>query len=138
MKSHPVFERYREAKFISRMLVASVMIAVATSAWGCSSVVDSSRAESVDDWNPNPYALFRYSPGNISDTSDSVTYGDLEDDSAVARSGYTDPDWERAETRSEGAGEASSPATDNRVLEIPQALSWVDTAAAIPMPGAGD
>ncbi len=73
MKSHPGFEIHREAKSISRMLVASVMIAVATSAWGCSSVVDSSRAESVDDWNPNPYALFRYAPASISDTSDSVT-----------------------------------------------------------------
>jgi|SRR5208282_2469299 len=121
------------AKAISRMLVTSVMIALATSAWGCSSGVDPS-----DDWNPNPYALFRYSPANISETSDSVVYGDLEDDSAVARTGYTDPNWERAETRSESAGEAFFPATNNRVLEIPQALSWVNTAAAIRIPGAGD
>jgi hypothetical protein len=138
VNSHPGFERHREAKSISRMLVASAMIAVATSAWGCSSLVDSSRAESVDDWNPNPYALYRYSPANISDTSDSVAYGDLEDDSAVARSGYTDPSWERAETRSEDGGEAFFPASNNRVLELPQALSWANTAAAIPMPGAGD
>ncbi len=138
MKSHSVFERYREAKFISRMLVASAVIAVATSVWGCSSLVDSSRAESVDDWNPDPYALFRYSAANISDISDSVVYGDLEDDSAVARSGYTDPNWDRAETRWEGAGEVFSPATDNRVLEVPQALSWENTAAAMPIGGAGD
>jgi len=121
------------AKAISRMLVTSVMIALATSAWGCSSGVDPS-----DDWNPNPYALFRYSPANISETSDSVVYGDLEDNSAVARSGYTDPDWERAEILPERSGEPSVPAATDRVLEIPQALSWVNTAAATRIPGAGD
>ena len=126
------------AKAISRMLVASVVIALATSAWACSSFVDSSSAESVDDWNPNPYALYRYSPANISDTSDSVVYGDLEDNSAVARSGYTDPDWERAEILPERSGEPSVPAATDRVLEIPQALSWVNTAAATRIPGAGD
>ena len=141
MKSHPGFERRREAKSISHMLVASAMISVAISAWGCSSLADSSHGESVDDWNPNPYASFRYSLANISDTSDSVdsvAYGDLEDDSAGARSGYTDPSWEVSETRSESAVEAFLPVTDNRVLEIPQALSWEDTAAAVPIPGAGD
>ena len=138
MKSHPSFESHRDAKSISRMLVASAMIAVATSAWGCSSRVDSSRVESFDDWDSSLYASFRYLPGNISDTSAPIAYVDLGDDSAVARSGYTDPRWERAELRSEGAGEAFSPATNNRVLEIPQALNWVNTAAAIQVPGDGD
>ena len=102
MKNHPSFERHREAKSISRMLVASAMIAVATSAWGCSS-----RVESFDDWlDSSPYASFRYSPGNISDTSASVAYDYLGDDPAVVRSGYTDPGWERAELRWERAGEA--------------------------------
>jgi hypothetical protein len=87
VKSHPNFERHREAKSISRMLVASAMIAVATSAWGCSSRVDSARGESFDHWDFSPYASFRYSPGNISDTSASVAYVYLEDDSAGARSG---------------------------------------------------
>ncbi|MFZ2061932.1 MAG: hypothetical protein WAU82_13030 [Candidatus Binatus sp.] len=137
MKSYPGFERHREAKSISRMLVASVVIAVATSAWGCSSRVDSSRVETFDDWDSSLYASFRYLYGNISDTSASVSYVDLADDSAVARSGYTDPSWEPAGPRSEG-GEVSFPATNNRVLELPQALSWANTAAAIPMPGAGD
>jgi len=84
VKSHPSFERHREAKSISRMLAASAMIAVATSAWGCSSRVDS--FDSFDDWDSSPYASFRYSPGNISDTSASVAYVDFGDDSAVARS----------------------------------------------------
>jgi hypothetical protein len=134
VKSHPSFERHREAKFISRMLVASAMIAVATSAWGCSS-----RVESFDDWvDSSPYASFRYSRGNISDTSASVTHVDLGDDPEVVRSGYTDPGWERAELRSERAGEAFFPATNNRVLEIPQTLDWDNTAAAIPNPRDGD
>lgn len=84
------------------------------------------------------YASFRYLPGNISDSSGPIAYVDLGDDSAVARPGYTDPRWERAELRSDGAGEAFSPATNNRVLEIPQALNWVNTAAAIQVPGDGD
>ena len=54
MKIHPSFEKHREAKSISRMLVASAMIAVATSAWGCSSRVDTSRVESFDDWGFQP------------------------------------------------------------------------------------
>lgn len=133
VKSHPGFERHREAKSISRMLVASVVIAVATSAWGCSS-----RVESFDDRDSSLYAPFRYLPGNISDTLASVAYVDMGDDSAVARSGYTDPRWEPAELRSEGAGEAFFPATNNRVLEIPQALNWDNTAAAIPIRREGD
>jgi len=118
------------------MLVLSAVIAVATSAWGCSSRVES--FDDFDHWDSSPYASFRYSPGNISDTSASVAYVYLGDDSAVARSGYTDPRWESAELRSERAREALSPATSNRVLEIPQALNWENTAAAIPIPGDGD
>ena len=133
MKSHPAFERYLEAKSISRMLLASALIAIATSAWGCSYRVDV-----PDDWDSSPYASFRYSPGNISDPSALVAYVDLGDDSAVARSGYTDPSWERVEPHSQDAGEAFFPATNNRVLEIPKALIWDNTAAAIPIPGDGD
>src|SRR5208337_3432994 len=136
VKSHPSFERHREANSISGTLVLSAVIAVATSAWGCSSRVES--FDDFDHWDSSPYASFRYSPGNISDTSAPIAYVDLGDDSAVARSGYTDPRWERAELRSEGAGEAFSSATNNRVLEIPQALNWVNTAAAIQVPGVGD
>lgn len=121
MKSHPGFERHREAKSISGMLVASVMIAVATFAWGCSSRVES-HAQSFDDWDYSSYASFRYSPGNIPDTSASVAYVDFGDDPAVARSGYTDPRWEHAEPGWERAGEEFFPSTNNRVLEIPQAL----------------
>src|SRR5271167_21639 len=106
VKSHPSFERHREAKSISGMLLASAMIVVATSAWGCSFCVASSRVESFDDWDSNPYASFRYSPGNISDTSASVAYVYLGDDSAVARSGYTDPRWGPAEP---GWGRTSEP-----------------------------
>jgi hypothetical protein len=120
VKSHPGFERNREVKSISRIWVASAIIAVATSAWGCSS-----RIESVDDWlvaDSSPRALFLYSPANNSDTSASVAYVSLKDDPAVVRSGYTDPAWELA-------GEAFFPATDNRVLEIPQVLDRDNTAA---------
>ena len=35
VKSHTSFARNREAKPVSRMWVASAIIAVATSAWGC-------------------------------------------------------------------------------------------------------
>jgi hypothetical protein len=134
VKSHPGFERKREAKSILRMWVASAIIAVATSAWGCSS-----RAESCDDWlDSSPYALSRYSPANISVTSASVAYVYLGDDPAVVRSGYTDPGWERADLRWERAGEASFPAANNRVFEIPPMLDWNNTAAAILIPGDGD
>lgn len=136
VKSHPGFARNREAKPISRIWVASAIIAVATSAWGCSS-----RVGSFDDWpvaDSSPYALFRYSPANISVTSASVAYVYLGKDPAVVRSGYTDPGWEPAELRWERAGEAFSPATDNRVLEIPPMLDWDNTAAAILIPGDGD
>jgi len=135
VKSHPSFERHREAKSISRMLVASALIAVATSAWGCSSRVDSSRVESSDDWDSSPYASFRYSPGYFSDPSASVHLGD---DPVVARSGYTDPRWERAELRWGRDGETFFPASDNRVLEIPQMLDWDNTAAAKLIPEDGD
>jgi hypothetical protein len=134
VKSHPGFERKRAAKSILRMWMASAIIAVATSAWGCSS-----RAESCDDWlDSSPYALSRYSPANISVTSASVAYVYLGDDPAVVRSGYTDPGWERADLRWERAGEASFPAANNRVLEIPPMLDWNNTAAAILIPGDGD
>jgi hypothetical protein len=103
VKSHPSFERHREAESISRMLVASA-IAVATSAWGCSSRVQS-RVEPFDNWDSSPYLSFRYLPGNISDTSASVAYVYFGDDSAVVRSGYTDPRWERAEPGEEPARE---------------------------------
>jgi hypothetical protein len=134
VKSHPGFEGSREAKSILRMCVASAIIAVATSAWGCSS-----RAESLDDWlDSSPYALSRYSSANISVTSASVAYVYLGDDPAIVRSGYTDPGWERAHLRWERAGEASFPATNNRVLEIPARLDWDNTAAAILIPGDGN
>ncbi len=45
VKSHTSFARNRQAKPVSRMWVATAIIAVATSAWGCSS-----RVESFDDW----------------------------------------------------------------------------------------
>ena len=61
---------------------------------------------------PAPTRLFQYSPADISVTPASVAYVYLGNDSAIARSGYTYPAWERA-------GEAFSPVTDNRVLEIP-------------------
>ncbi|MGA7872114.1 MAG: hypothetical protein WCA22_14605 [Candidatus Binatus sp.] len=138
MKIHSRFEKCSEAKSVSRMLVASVMIAVATSAWGCSSRVES-RVESSDDWDSSSYASFPYSPGNISDASASVAHVHLGDDSAAgARSGYTDPRWERAETNWERGGEVLSPATNNRVLEVPQMLDGDNTAATIPIPGEGD
>ena len=129
MKSHPGFERQREANSISGMLLASVMIAVATSAWGCSSRVDP-----YDDWDSTPYASFRYLPGNISDTSPSFYLSDP----AVARSGYTDPSWERAELLPERSGEPLVPATNDRVLEIPQMLVGDNTAAATPTSGDGN
>lgn len=133
VKSHPGFARNREAKPISRIWVASAIIAVATSAWGCSS-----RVESFDDWlDSSPYALFRYSPADISVTPASVAYVYLGNDSAVARSGYTDPAWERADLHWERAGESFA-ATNNRVLEIPPMLDWDNTAAAILIPGDGD
>jgi hypothetical protein len=134
VKSYPGFVGNREAKSILRMWVASAVIAVATSAWGCSS-----RVESFDEWlDSSPYALSRYSPANISVTSASVAYVYLGDDAAIVRSGYTDPGWERAHLRWERAGEASFPATNNRVLEIPARLDWDNTAAAILIPGDGD
>jgi hypothetical protein len=116
------------------MLIASAMVAVATSAWGCSS-----RVESFDDWlDSSPYASFRYSPTNISETSASVAYVYFGDDPAVVRSGDRDPGWEPAELRWERAGEAFFPAINNRVLEIPQMLDWDNTAAAILISGDGD
>lgn len=134
VKSRPGSERNREAKSISRMWVASAIIAVATSAWGCSS-----RVESFDDWlDSSPYALFRYSPANISVTSASVTNVSLKDDPAVVRSGYTDPGWDRVQLLGERTGEAFFPATNNQVLEIPRMLDWDNTAAAILIPGDGD
>jgi hypothetical protein len=137
VKIHPGFERHR-GKSISRMLAASAMIAVATSVWGCSS-----RVESFDDWDSSRHASFRYSPGNISNASASAAYVYLEDDSGVARSGYTDPRWERAEFRSERAADAlflDTPATNDRVLEIPPMLNGDNdnTAAAIWNRGDGD
>ena len=133
VKSHTSFARNRQAKPVSRMWVATAIIAVATSAWGCSS-----RVESFDDWlDSSPYALFRYSPANIPVTSASVAYVYLGNDPAVARSGYTDPAWERAGLQWERAGEIF-PATNNRVLEIPPMLDWDNTAAAILIPGDGD
>ena len=130
VKSHTSFARNSEAKPVSRMWVVSAIIAVATSAWGCSS-----RLGSFDGWlDSSPYALFRYSPANISVTPASVAYVYLGNDSAVARSGYTDPGWERADLRWERAGEVF-PATNNRVLEIPPMLDWDNTAAAILIPG---
>ena len=129
VKSHPDFERQREAKSISRMFVAIVMIAVATSAWGCSSRVDPS-----GDWDSSTYASFRYLPGNISDTSPPFYLSDP----AVARSGYTDPSWERAELLPQRSGEPLVPATNDRVLEIPQMLVRDSTAAATPISGDGN
>jgi hypothetical protein len=120
VKNHPGFGRNREVNSISCIWVASAIIAAAISGVGCSSGV-----ESVGDWraaNSSPYALFQYSPANISDTSASLAYGSLEDDPSVVRSGYTDPRWERAD-------EAFSPATNNRVLEIPRVLDRQNTAA---------
>ena len=138
VKSHTSFARNREAKPVSRMWVASAIIAVATSASGCSS-----RAGSFDGWlDSSPYALFRYSPADISITPASVAYVYLGNDSAVARSGYTDPAWERADLHWERAGWERAgeifPATNNRVLEIPPMLDWDNTAAAILIPGDGD
>jgi hypothetical protein len=135
VKSHPGFEKH-QGNSISRMLAASAIIAVATSVWGCSPRIDSSCVESFDDWDSSRYAPFRYSAGNISNASASVAYLYLGDDSAVARSGYTDPRWERAELRSERAGDAlfpDTPATNDRVLEIPPILNGDNdnTAAAI-------
>ena len=132
VKSHTSFARNREAKPVSRMWVASAIIAVVTSAWGCSS-----RAGSLDGWlDSSPYALFRYSRADISVTPASVAYVYLGNDSAVTRSGYTDPSWARADLHWERGG-AIFPATDNRVLEIPPMLDWDNTAAAIPIPGDG-
>ncbi len=133
MKSHPAFERYCEAKSISRMLLASALIAVATSAWGCSYRVDT-----PDDWDSSPYASLRFPTGDFSDPSISIAYADLRDDSAVSRSGYTDPGWERVGRGSQDAGEAFSPANNNRVLEIPQAPDLDYTGAPILSGGDGE
>jgi hypothetical protein len=121
-KRYRSFGRSRELKSISRIWVASAIIAAAISAWGCSPVV-----ESVDDWptaNSSPDEMAWYSPANMSVTSASVGYGPVEDDPAVVRSGHTDPRWERA-------GEAISPATNSRVLEIPQVLDLGFTDAIV-------
>lgn len=126
MKSHPGFERQHEAKSIFRTFVAIVIIAVATSAWGCSSRVDPS-----GDWDPSTYASFRYLPGNISDTSPPFYLSDP----AVARSGYTDPSWERTELLPQRSGEPLVPRSNYRVLEIPQMLVRYNTAAATPISG---
>ena len=90
VKRYRSFGRSRELKSISRIWVASAIIAAAASAWGCSPVV-----ESVDDWpaaNSSPYEMAWYSSANISITSASVGYGSLEDDPAVVRSGHTAAD----------------------------------------------
>jgi hypothetical protein len=145
----PSGSKNREAKSISRMLVASAMIAVATSAWGCSS-----RVEPFDVWDSSPYPSFTYSPGNAFETSAAVAYVDSGDDPGLARSGYTDPCWERAELGSErtaedppweGAerssertGDVSFPVNNDRVLEIPQMLDRDDTAAATLFTGGRD
>jgi hypothetical protein len=115
-------------KSISRIWVASVVIVAAASGWGCSY-----RAGSADDsWaaDSSSYALFISSPANISDTSPSVAYGSLEGDPAVVRSGYTDPRWGRADEAVFSAVDN----IDNRVLEIPRALDWHNTSAAMLVP----
>lgn len=113
LKSHPGSGRNREVKPISRICLASAIIAAATSGWGCSSYV-----EPVNDSWPSDsslYSLFLYAPANISSVSASVAHGSLEDGPAVVRSGYTDPRWVRV-------GEAYFSASSNRVLIIPRVL----------------
>jgi hypothetical protein len=114
--------------------VASAVIAVATSAWGCSS-----RAESFDDWlDSGPLRIVSILTRKYFSY---ISFGRLclfGGRSAVVRSGYTDLGWEHADLRWKRAGEASFPPTNNRVLEIPPMLDWDNTAAAILIPGDGD
>jgi hypothetical protein len=93
LKSRSGYGRTREVRSISRISLASVVIAAVASAWGCSSSV-----EPADDSGPTDsslYTLFQSASANISDSSASVAHGSLEDGPPVVRSGYTDPRWVR-------------------------------------------